>query len=385
MIELTTTKENLSNLFRYWINLYNKEEYPDFEAIWQFIFSDENNTYLFYLVVSKGHVEYAEGKHNNPSITIQTPVSVWLDITSGKLNSTWGYFTRKYTIKGSLHYLKMLNKIFGKKFTNHDIIGVDDKVKDFEIAENRKWKKPNKILIVNGSPRVQNGHTYFYLQHLIKGIEKTSTEVEIINIYDKKYTIEPCRGCFACWNSKNEKCVMKDDANELIDKVKDAFLTIFAFPLYVDSMPAKLKAFIDRQFIATRPVFVPYKNLTRHPVKDNKESYMALFSVCGYPEIEHFSPVVDTFKGMARNFHRPLISTILRPGAESFTAPPYRNYLLNVLEAMEKAGEELVMNGKVSKKVLDSISGNYGISKELWRDYANLHFALKRKGENKHE
>jgi putative NADPH-quinone reductase/putative sterol carrier protein len=385
MIEITSTRENLSNLFQYWVNLYNKKQFPDFEAIWQFIFIDGSERYLYYLIVSKGHVRYEEGEHNSPSITINTPVSVWLDITSGKLNATWGYLTRKYSIKGSLHYLKMLNKIFGKKFTNEDIIGVNDKIENFEITKKRKWKKPDRILIINGSPRMQNGYTYFYLQYLIKGIEKAGTKVEIVNIYDKEYSIEPCRGCFACWTSKNEKCVIEDEANEIIDKVKDAYLTIFVFPLYVDSIPAKLKAFIDRQFISTRPVFIPYHNLTRHPVKNKKESYMALFSVCGYPEIKHFNPLVDTFKGIARNFHRPLISSILRPCAESFTAPPYRIYLMNVLAAMEKAGEELVIHGKISKKVLNSISSNYGISKELWHDYANLHFALKRNGGNKDE
>ena len=58
---------------------------------------------------------------------------------------------------------------------------------------------------------------------------------------------------------------------------------------------------------------------------------------------------------------------------------------MNVLTSLEKAGEALVVQGKISKKELDSISSNYGISKELWRDYANLHFTLKRKEEKNDE
>lgn len=382
MIEITSTKENLSNLFKYWVNLYDNKKFSNFEAIWQFIFIDGSEKYFYFLIVSKGNAKFGEGEHNSPSIIINTPVSVWLDISSGKLNPTWGYLTRKYHIKGPLRYLKMLNKVFGKKFTNEEIIGINEEIEDFEINKKRKWKKPDKVLIINASPREQNGCTYLFLQHLIKGIEKAGSEVEIINICNKKITIEPCRGCFVCWNSISGKCVIDDDANEITAKVKDAFLTVFAFPLYVDSMPAKLKALIDRQFVTTRPVFVPYHNLTRHPVKDKQET---LFSICGYPEIEHFNPVIATFKGIARNFHRPLISTILRPCAESFIAPPYRNYLMNVLTSLEKAGEALVVQGKISKKELDSISSNYGISKELWRDYANLHFTLKRKEEKNDE
>lgn len=168
----------------------------------------------------------------------------------------------------------------------------------------------------------------------------------------------------------------------MIKQVSDAYLTIYAFPIYVCSIPAKLKALLDRQFIRVMPVFVPFHNLTRHPVRDKKERYMVLFSVSGFPEIKHFNPVVETFKDIARNAHTPLIATILRPAAEFFVYPPYRNYLKNILSSLEKAGKELVQEGKIckiSKKILNFISSNYGISIKRWRNYANLHCFLKRK------
>lgn len=384
MIGMPSTKENLSNLFRYLINLYDKKRFPDFEAVWQFVLEEDGETYYFYLSVSGGKAEYGEGKHGDPTITIYSPVSVWLDITSGKLSGTWAYLTRKYRVEGPLYYLKILDKVFGKKFTDEEIPGVEDKIQDFEISKIRVWKKPDKVVVINGSPRRRNGFTYFYLHYLIKGIEQAGTEVEVIDIYDK-FEIEPCRGCFTCWTKTNGKCVIKDDANELIEKVNSAYLTIYAFPLYVDSIPAKLKAFLDRMFITVMPVFVQYHNLTRHPLWNTKERYMALFSICGFPEIEHFKPLIKTFSGIARNSHRPLIATILRPGAGSFTAPPYRNYLKEISNSLESAGKELVEQGNVSGKVLKSISNNYGISKELWRTYANLHWFLKRNGGKKDE
>lgn len=107
---------------------------------------------------------------------------------------------------------------------------------------------------------------------------------------------------------------------------------------------------------------------------------MTLFSISGFPEIEHFHPVVKTFQGIARNSHRPLIATILRPGGQAlYDGPPYRNYLREVLANLEQAGKELVEKGKVSKIILKSISGDYGISKNLWRTYTNLHWSLKTK------
>lgn len=378
MIEIPSTKDNLSNLFRYWVNLYDNKRFPDFEAVYQFVFDEDGKTYCFYLSISGGKAEYSEGKHNNPSITIYSSVSAWLDITSGKLRGTWGWLTRKYRIEGPLYYLKMLNKVFGKKFTDEEMPGVEDKIQDFEILKKRVWKKPDKILVINGSPRRKNGFTYFYLQYLIKGIEQTGTEVEVIDIYDKNFSIEPCRGCFTCWIKTNGKCVIEDAANELIEKVNNTYLTIYAFPLYIDSIPTKLKAFLDRQFIIVMPVFVPYHNLTRHPLWNLKERYMAIFSISGLPEIDHFKPVVETFKGIARNSHRPLIAPILRPGAESFTAPPYRDYLKEILVSLEGAGRELVEQGKISQRILKFISSDYGVSKELWRTYSNLHWVLKR-------
>jgi len=218
------------------------------------------------------------------------------------------------------------------------------------------------------------------LQYLIKGIEQTGTGVEVVDIYDTKFNIEPCRGCFACWTKTNGECVIEDEANELIDKVNDTDLNIFAFPLYINSIPAKLKAFLDRQFISVMPVFVPYNNLTRHPLRNTKERYMALFSISGFPEIEHFRPVVETFQGIASNSHRPLIATILRPGAQAlYGRPTCRNYLREVLASLKQAGKELVEKGKVSKVILKSISSDYGISKNSWRTYTNLYWSLETK------
>ena len=383
MIEMLSTKENLSRFFWHWSNLYDSKHFPDFEAVYQFFLEDGRENYYFYLSVSGGKAEYGEGKHKSPTITIYSPVSVWFDIASGKLSGRWGWFTRKYHIQGPLYYLRMLNKVFGKSFTNEDIPGIEDKIQDFEIPKKRIWKKPDKILIINGSPRREEGFTYFYLQYLIKGIEQTGTGVEVVDIYDTKFNIEPCRGCFACWTKTNGECVIEDGANELIDKVNDTDLNIFAFPLYINSIPAKLKAFLDRQFISVMPVFVPYNNLTRHPLRNTKERYMALFSINGFPEIEHFRPVVETFQGIASNSHRPLIATILRPGAQAlYGRPTCRNYLREVLASLKQAGKELVEKGKVSKVILKSISSDYGISKNSWRTYTNLYWSLETKKDN---
>ena len=105
---------------------------------------------------------------------------------------------------------------------------------------------------------------------------------------------------------------------------------------------------------------------------------MVLFSVCGLPEIEHFKPLVETFKGMARGSHTPLIATILRPGAEGLYTHPYcRDYLEKVLVLLEHAGKEIIEEGKVSKNFAKAISKN-NIPIAIWREGTNWYQYLKR-------
>lgn len=61
MIEIPTTKENLANLFHYWVNQYGDKRFPDFEAVYQFVLEEDRETYYPYLSVSGGKAEYGEG------------------------------------------------------------------------------------------------------------------------------------------------------------------------------------------------------------------------------------------------------------------------------------------------------------------------------------
>lgn len=385
MLDILTTKKNLNDYFYYLCNLYDKKKFSNFKAIYQFYFEEEGDIYHFNVSILDGKVEYNEGIHDNPNLTIYTPLSVWFDISSKVRNGTWAYITKKYKIKGPLRYLLMFEKVFGKIFSEKEINGVNDRKKDFEIPKKRVWKKSKKVLIIEGSPRKENGHTYLYLNSFIKGIEKAGAIVEIIYIYDKKINLEPCRGCEACWVKNDRVCVIKDDIPEIIQKINNSYLTIYAFPLYIDSIPARLKALIDRYFINLLPVFVPFDKFTRHPLRNIKERYMCLFSVCGFPEIEHFNPLVKTFQDIARNFHTPLIATILRPGSQFFyRAPNCKYYLEKIFASLEQAGEDLINRGKISNKILKSISNNFAIKKDVWNNFANMYWYLKSEkyGEN---
>lgn len=75
---MPSTKENLSNLFRYWVNLYDDKRFPDFEAVYQFVFEEDRETYYFYFSASEGKVEYGVEKHT----FIQGRIRGWQDSNS---------------------------------------------------------------------------------------------------------------------------------------------------------------------------------------------------------------------------------------------------------------------------------------------------------------
>ncbi|HPO49914.1 MAG TPA: flavodoxin family protein, partial [Spirochaetota bacterium] len=250
-----------------------------------------------------------------------------------------------------------------------------DKIAPYEIERNRIWKSPRKVVVINGSARGKNGHTYLYLKHFIEGMKSAGAFVEEIDIYDANIKITSCLGCEACWSKNQNKCVLNDDANSIIEKINNAYLTIWAFPLFVDSVPAKVKALLDRFFVTIRPVFVPFKNITRHPLYIKKEKYIALFSVCGFPEISHLSPLKETFKHISQNCHAPIIANILRPSSQFlYKNPGCKFYLEKVFKNLNLAGREIVKKGKINKKVLENIQSDFGIPKETWLNYSNMYW-----------
>lgn len=96
-----------------------------------------------------------------------------------------------------------------------------------------------KIVIVNGSAR--RGNTYNAIEALKSGI-LSENSVEIIEA--DKLNISGCKGCGACQCTKG--CVANDDTNEVVDKLVEADMIVFATPVYWWGITAQLKLVIDK-------------------------------------------------------------------------------------------------------------------------------------------
>lgn len=86
----------------------------------------------------------------------------------------------------------------------------------------------------------------------VKGAS-TSHHVEIVSVCN--YRVNPCIGCNACFKSKTNTCVQKDDMPLVYEKMAVADMLVIASPVYFYGLSAQLKAIIDRCHNPVRDTF----------------------------------------------------------------------------------------------------------------------------------
>lgn len=96
-----------------------------------------------------------------------------------------------------------------------------------------------KAVVLYGSPH-ENGHTSQALNSVIKKLNY-NFNFEFVNAF--KENIKPCIDCGFC--KKNPKCIF-DDFYKIDKCLRESELIIVATPIYNFSVPAPLKAIIDR-------------------------------------------------------------------------------------------------------------------------------------------
>lgn len=139
-----------------------------------------------------------------------------------------------------------------------------------------------KVLIITSSTR-KNGNSDILAQQFAKGAEDSNNSVEIIHL--RNYKIDFCLGCWAC--TKLNKCIQKDDFNDLWPKMMDADVICFSAPTYFYSIDGRMKTFFDRC-------------VTIYGKMSNKDFYYLTSAQTDYNE--DIESVFVTFHGFARCF-----------------------------------------------------------------------------------
>lgn len=102
------------------------------------------------------------------------------------------------------------------------------------------------VLIISTSPR-KGGNSDILASEFEKGALESGHQVKKINLYDK--TINFCKGCLVCQSTK--KCIIKDDASDIVEEMLHNDVIVFATPIYFYEMCGQMKTLLDR----TNPLF----------------------------------------------------------------------------------------------------------------------------------
>ncbi len=202
-----------------------------------------------------------------------------------------------------------------------------------------------KITVFNGSSRGRSGNTNIIVEKFLEGAEKAGAITE--NIFLNKKKITHCIGCFDCWSKTPGKCIIKDDANELMDKLLKSDIVVFATPLYVDNVSGMMKNFMDRMIPIIEPYFEQDEHgESRHKMRYDKYPKIVVISNCGFPEQSHFQVLKLLFRRIARNMHTEIIGEIYRGEGEILQIKNriIKPFVNRYLKIVKRAGEEIVKN-----------------------------------------
>ncbi len=208
-----------------------------------------------------------------------------------------------------------------------------------------------KVIALNSSARVGDvSKTEIMLDCLVQGMREAGTEVEVINLKEKK--IRYCIGCFTCWTKTPGLCIHKDDmTKDIYPKFLSSDLCILATPLYHYTVNALMKTFLERTLPAVQPFFVKKDGVTKHPLR-HEMPLMAVISVAGFPE----ESVFDQLKSYINFLFRDrLVAEIYRTSAEILRAGSSHPKIKDILEATVQGGKELAEFGKISPETLERI------------------------------
>ncbi len=97
------------------------------------------------------------------------------------------------------------------------------------------------VLVVGASPRA-GGNTDLVCEYLAKKFSELGLNPVLVML--RNFRIEPCRGCRECL--RRGFCIIEDDMRTLMEYLLRAKAIVIATPVYFNSVPSILKAFIDR-------------------------------------------------------------------------------------------------------------------------------------------
>ena len=98
-----------------------------------------------------------------------------------------------------------------------------------------------RVIVISTSLR-RGSISDMLADQFVAGAKAAGNNVEKISLVSKN--IQFCKGCMGC--QKIGRCVIKDDVNDIMEKVLEADVVAWATPIYYYEMSGQMKTLIDR-------------------------------------------------------------------------------------------------------------------------------------------
>jgi len=149
------------------------------------------------------------------------------------------------------------------------------------------WCCKVTVLGISTSPRL-NGNSDLLLRRALGGAESAGAHVEYVRLCDLK--IGPCIECNACYATGI--CQVKDDYQQLLQKMLEADRLIFATPVFFMHVCAQAKMLIDRGQCLWAGKYI----LKKQPVADRDDRRAMVIAVGGSKGKKQFESIRLTMK-----------------------------------------------------------------------------------------
>jgi len=166
--------------------------------------------------------------------------------------------------------------------------GIDKQYLSNKLKLRKKGDLIMHVVAFNGSPKVE-GNTYQAIKIVTDSLEKEGISTEIIHVGDKN--IRGCIACGGCQKNLDEKCVINDEVNDCIQKMKAADGIIIGSPVYYASIAGTMKCFLDRAFYVSGA----NGNLLRHKVGASVASVRRSGEVTTFDHLNHYFTIAEMF------------------------------------------------------------------------------------------
>ena len=225
-----------------------------------------------------------------------------------------------------------------------------------KAADNTGLRPALKVLLLNGSPKVEKSNSLHLAKAFCNGIKETcKADITQLDVY--RLNIKDCLGCFHCWSKTPGICCIHDDMEYVLAKILESDIIIWSFPLYYFGIPSKLKALMDRQLPLNLPFMEKDSPSGAHPHRYDMSSKKYVFtSTCGFFTAQgNYLAVDEQIKHMCG---QNTFTSIYCGQGELFNVPQLKKRTDEYLSYVQKAGMEFITYTAIStatRKKLDEL------------------------------